>query len=137
MIQRFAIAFATCGFIIAVFLHNPISGWTYEETFDAGTWRPCTEQETRKWIAPFKELQAQTKMSDADIQERARACTAYAARTDLLPFASWTSNQPHVQWFGSVQNIAMASACLALMCIVVLAVFRKPAARGKADSNAI
>lgn len=129
MLQRLAVAFVVCSTIIVIFLHNPLSGWSILDTSrkESGWARPCTDAEREELRQTYrtanKAIPTGNGWSDAQIEKDVAACTV--PEQAYLPFAQWSSNSPHLPWFGSVLNITSLLVTVTLLCLAVVLLFRR------------
>lgn len=127
LVQRSSLAIGICLGIVAVFLHNPLSGYAIEVNHPA-TERPCSDAEKRKLRDDYllvETLPNRSGYTREQIEEKVRLCTTWDSSTQYLPFGQWQTNSPHFYWLGRLINLSFAILCLCLMGIVVFLVFRE------------
>ena len=138
-VQRTSLAAFICLIVLAVFLHNPLSGYTIElEQHPVGP-RPCNEAERRElrdnYIWAEKNLKP-SGYTPEQIEQKARECTSLDYPTQYLPFEFWHSNWPHIFWLGNVANLLFTLLCLAVMAGSVTVVFRTRATKSPPPNDA-
>jgi hypothetical protein len=126
-IQKSSLAAFICGIVVAIFLHNPLSGYTVEVEQKHTEERACTEAERRElrdnYIWAEKNLKPSGYTAE-EIEEKVRQCTSPEFPAIYLPFDLWHSNAPHVLWFGYILNVLFTAVCIAIMAGTVFLLFR-------------
>ena len=87
LIQRSSLAGALCLSIVAVFLHNPLPGYSIEVSQPASE-RPCTDAEKRKMRDDYlfvETLPNRSGYTREQIEEKVRSCTILESLTRYLP----------------------------------------------------
>lgn len=86
--------------LLVIFLHNPIAGYT--TSYEVESVRPagCTS------INTLEQLKA---ASLEDISKQFNEC-AGSPTEKALPFTAWSSNEPIVNWLGSVMHLLQTLA---------------------------
>lgn len=121
-IQKAIIAIAACLAIVVVFLHNPIYGYDVKEGYLFYPDGPCSEDQKASYRYDLAKAQ-KGAMSEEEIERSVSRCFNKDSRR-YLPLVEWTSNEPHINWLGSVVNVLFSLATIAAMAAVVFLIFR-------------
>ncbi len=130
--QKIAMAAATCLAVLAIFMHNPMSGYTVKS-------RPiglnsvlspneCSEAEKAEWRETFrtgKRLKL-NNYTPEEIEEKVKECRSYGDPDELLPFDQWMSNHAHWGWLGGVKNLLFTLGSIFVAAVCVAYIFHTP-----------
>lgn len=141
-IQKIVLSFFVSLILSLFFLHNPFSGYITEKInplYEKGIRNvPCTPSEKADFRKEMLSLEGGwTKLRGEPWTEEGRereaayidssvdACTKSVPYEITAPFIEWRSNEPVLNWFGSIVNMFQLVASLIIIFTVVFFLFKE------------
>lgn len=136
--QKFVLATSATVIVLAIFLHNPTSGYITMDNRPHTKWvegrRSCTEEEKIEYRRQFETVRMLNQRehglntpTDETIDKEVEDCTKRNAATyyESKPISEWTSTKPIVPWFGLVFNLAQFVVLVAVIGYIFIFTFKE------------
>ncbi len=136
LIQKIIISISVSLTVIALFIHNPFSGYTTETNnplYDSGVYKvPCTKREKDRYRADFETIQKmgvriteKEEETQAYIDSSVAECTKRVPYKITAPFSEWRTNEPIIYWFGYLANISQLIVVISLIFGAMFFIFKE------------